>query len=215
MNETILKKEFSLIYNELLEITKRLLSKYENKSEAVNVVSETYIYLFENINKIEKVENVKIFSLKFIKSSIIWKNSTLNIKGESGKGCKNGTIKRKYSLSELLEASENVRINNFKGVLNSFLVNEYNNEFEDLEEKIKEAKKEINLKVLKEHYRSEQKDAVLKTVFRYYVDEKQNTVRKIAETFGISKRMANIQINNLLEDMRNFGEKNGYFDFLK
>ena len=98
--------------------------------------------------------------------------------------------------------------------MDSYLINEYNNNFEELEEKIIEQKKEINLKVLKEHYREEQKDAILKTVFKYYVDEKQNTVRKIAEIFNISKRMANITINNLLEDMRGFAQKNGYFDFM-
>jgi hypothetical protein len=214
INKKQLDAKFNELYFELISITKKMILKYNNKNEAENIISETYIYLLENLEKIEKIENIKIFALKFIKGSIVWKNSKLNIKGESGKGCKNGTIKKIISFQELesVDSDKNKGIENF---LNSVLINGFNRDLEELESKIIENKKEINLRVLKEHYRHIQKDPVMKTIFKYYVDEKQNTVRKIAETFNISKRMANISINNLLDDMKNFAELNGYYDFLK
>jgi hypothetical protein len=214
INKEILDKEFCFIHSELTNLTKVLIKRYENKNEPSTILSEAYIYLIENIEKLERIEDIKIFSIRFIKSSLMWKNSSLNIKAEAGKGCKDGVIKKTFQI-EIKEETDGDSSNlGFKRVFNNFLVNEFENDFEALEDKIIEEKKETSLKVLKEHYREQQKDPILKTVFRYYVDERQNTVRKVAETFSISKRMANITINNLLDDMRSFAKKNGYFDFM-
>ena len=64
VNKEVLDKEFTLIYSELTQITRGLIRRYGNKHEPSTILSETYLYLFENIEKIEKKENIKILKAK-------------------------------------------------------------------------------------------------------------------------------------------------------
>lgn len=78
MTKQQLDKNFVLIYDSIYEYSTKALKHFRSKIEIDHLLSETYLYVLKNINRIYDIQDVESFSKTFIKNSIRWTNSEIN-----------------------------------------------------------------------------------------------------------------------------------------
>lgn len=205
-------REFEANYADLIGLCRSMIYKNKKRHEASAVVSEAYLYLLSKADELKELKDVRIFAIKFIRDGLRWTNSSINKKGEI-LNRRAGEIKiedfsKGKKLSDCSEDYTESKIGSNK--LERFLLEKFESENQDLEDKIETERRETAAKVLKVHYKTGTKDPVLKRLFTVYFEEKRDTVRKIAEFYGISKDSAATEIKELLTDVRRFAESNGY-----
>lgn len=200
-----LDREFVLIYEELVGLSRSLAYKYKKRHEASAVVNEAYLYLVSKQTEILEAKSVRIYAIKFIRDGLKWTNSSINKKGETRR-------RGLFSLVEECDGQEEQKDSEkaLKKGVNEILVKEYVDGLQDLEEKIETERRETAFKVLLAHYKKEAKDPVLRRLLEVYAEQKVDTVRKLADYYGFSKDSAAIEIRELVADVRQFAEKKGY-----
>lgn len=187
-------REFSRIYPELLNISEGIAVKYGRGYDPRMMVNEAYLYIFKKWGLIDDLKKVRIYSIKFIRDSIIWENSEISIHGEGGKM----TRKKAAPLS--------------KERIKQLEVLQYFDAEAELDLKIALHEREVNFKVLKSHYYAEVKDPVKKRVFEVYVLEGADSKAKLAAKFNIHESSAFRTIKEFKEDFKAFAERHGYIE---
>lgn len=71
-------KYFIQVYGSIEEYSIKALKHFKSKIELENLLSETYLYIIKNADKIEDKNVLESFCKQFIKNSIRWTNSELN-----------------------------------------------------------------------------------------------------------------------------------------
>lgn len=129
MSELELSTNFTNIYKELESYTYFVKYKFNQKLETNIVLSELYLHLFKYKDEIKDVDTLASFSKKYIKSNLLWTNTT--VKKETVNIKRNNVIldndsKTTSSYFELSNEYIETKMNEFYNTLNRYDKGLYN-----------------------------------------------------------------------------------------
>lgn len=179
MNKQDIDKEFTQIYPMLQKIALGILYKKGNKHlDADGVVSEAYLYLLQNKDKVKTQDQMQRLIINWIKQNIGWQNSQLNLKN------KVNTITANYVINE-------------EPIEDDF----------DITNKLKIEEWYTNKLCILELYRQQEEDKIYQIIFDLYFTHGHTTGAKLAESLKISNSYGSAYVKALHNRIQSFNEK--------
>lgn len=176
MNKNDVDRYFTSEYENILIYIKKMFSKYSINEKPEFFLSEIYLYIIKNIDKIVDSIELRKYISTFIHNNCYWNNSTV----------REAEIKSR--------SNKNIEFDSDK----------YSNIEDSVDDCIEDELLYDEYKIISELYYKSLKSVEKKIVWEIYFVEGMNNTRKFSEYIGKSKTIAYGFIKGLRDDMKLF-----------